>query len=108
MSYDFTAGETGQSGEKHQANLYDSELSLPGYSVYCWIKNLEEAGMPPSKILLGVPFYGRLGAAIFKSYDQLRESYINKNGYEYNFDKKAQVPYLIKEDQFVMSYDDPL
>ena len=108
MSYDFTAGETGQSGEKHQANLYDSELSLPGYNVDRWIKNLEEAGMPPSKILLGVPFYGRLGAAIFKSYDQLRESYINKNGYEYNFDKKAQVPYLMKDGQFVMSYDDPL
>ena len=108
MSYDFTAGETGEQGKKHQANLYDSELSLPGYSIDRWVKNLEEAGMPASKILLGVPFYGRLGATITKSYDQLRESYINKNGYEYVFDEKAQVPYLMKEDQFAMSYDDPL
>ncbi|MCG4734523.1 chitinase, partial [Casaltella massiliensis] len=29
MSYDFTAGETGEKGKKHQANLYESELSLP-------------------------------------------------------------------------------
>ncbi|WP_331681687.1 peroxiredoxin [Romboutsia sp.] len=108
MSYDFTAGETGEQGKKHQANLYDSELSLPGYSIDRWVKNLEEAGMPASKILLGVPFYGRLGATITKSYDQLRESYINKNGYEYVFDEKAQVPYVMKEDQFAMSYDDPL
>jgi len=108
MSYDFTAGETGERGKKHQANLYDSELSLPGYSVDRWIKNLEAAGMPLSKILLGVPFYGRLGAKVTKSYDELRKNYINKDGYEYNFDKKAQVPYLVKDGQFAMSYDDPL
>jgi GH18 family chitinase len=108
MSYDFTAGETGERGQKHQANLYDSELSLPGYSVDLWVKNLEAAGMPRSKILLGIPFYGRLGATITKSYDQLRQDYINKNGNEYKFDEKAQVPYLLKDNQFTMSYDDPL
>lgn len=108
MSYDFTAGETGERGKKHQANLYDSKLSLPGYSVDRWIKNLEAAGMPLSKILLGVPFYGRLGAKVTKSYDELRKNYINKNGYQYNFDKEAQVPYLVKDGQFAMSYDDPL
>jgi len=64
--------------------------------------------MPRSKILLGIPFYGRLGATITKSYDQLRQDYINKNGNEYKFDEKAQVPYLIKDGQFAMSYDDPL
>lgn len=36
MSYDFTAGETGPNGRKHQANLFDSDLSLPGYSVEQW------------------------------------------------------------------------
>ncbi|WP_455543019.1 peroxiredoxin, partial [Intestinibacter sp.] len=33
MSYDFTAGETGERGRRHQANLFNSDLSLPGYSV---------------------------------------------------------------------------
>ena len=81
MSYDFTAGETGSSGQKHQANLYDSALSLPGYSTDRYVRNLINAGMPSEKILLGVPFYGRLGATITKSYDELRKSYINKDGY---------------------------
>lgn len=108
MSYDFTAGETGENGRKHQANLYPSDLSLPGYSIDDMVNNLIESGMPSEKILLGVPFYGRLGATITKSYDELRKNYINKNGYEVAFDKQAQVPYLVKNGKFVMSYDDAL
>ena len=105
MSYDFTAGETGSSGQKHQANLYDSALSLPGYSTDRYVRNLINAGMPSEKILLGVPFYGRLGATITKSYDELRKSYINKDGYEYRFDNDAKVPYLVKDGEFAMSFD---
>ncbi|CEO26885.1 peroxiredoxin [Paraclostridium sordellii] len=108
MSYDFTAGETGPNAKKHQSNLYDSNLSIPGYSVDAMVRNLIAAGMPSQKILLGVPFYGRLGATITKSYDQLRRDYINKNGYTYKFDKDAQAPYLEKEGELAMSYDDLL
>lgn len=108
MSYDFTAGSTGESGKKHQANLYDSDLSIPGYSVDSMVNNLIDAGMPSEKILLGVPFYGRLGSSITKSYDQLRKDFINKNGYSFKFDKEAQVPYLEKDGEFAMSYDDIL
>ena len=105
MSYDFTAGETGSSGQKHQANLYDSALSLPGYSTDRYVRNLINAGMPSEKILLGVPFYGRLCATITKSYDELRKSYINKDGYEYRFDNDAKVPYLVRDGEFAMSFD---
>ena len=105
MSYDFTAGETGDNGRKHQANLYPSNLSLPGYSVDGMVNNLINAGMPAEKILLGVPFYGRLGATVTKSYDDLRKDYINKNGYEIKFDRQAQVPYLEKDGKFAMSYE---
>ncbi|WP_164690196.1 peroxiredoxin [Paraclostridium sordellii] len=108
MSYDFTAGETGPNAKKHQSNLYDSSLSIPGYSVDAMVRNLIAAGMPSQKILLGVPFYGRLGATITKSYDQLRRDYINKNGYTYKFDKDAQAPYLEREGELAMSYDDLL
>ncbi|HHQ8780134.1 TPA: glycosyl hydrolase family 18 protein, partial [Clostridioides difficile] len=38
----------------------------------------------------------------------LRRDYINKNGYEYRFDNTAQVPYLVKDGDFAMSYDDAL
>lgn len=105
MSYDFTAGESGELGYRHQANLFDSDLSLPGYSVDRMINNLIDSGMPSQKILLGTPFYGRLGATITKSYDELRKSYINKNGYQYNFDNQAKVPYLVKDGEFAMSFD---
>ncbi len=108
MSYDFTAGATGAQGQKHQANLYESELSLPGYSVDIMVNNLIEAGMPSEKILMGVPFYGRLGSTITKSFDQLRKDFINKNGYTFKFDKEAQASYLVKDNEFAMSYDDML
>ncbi|WP_455538336.1 peroxiredoxin [Terrisporobacter sp.] len=105
MSYDFTAGETGERGRRHQANLYESNLSLPGYSVDIWINNLINAGMPSEKILLGVPFYGRLGATITRSYDEIRTNFINQNSYEYRFDNVAQVPYLVRNGQFALSFD---
>lgn len=108
MSYDFTAGETGERGRRHQANLYDSNLSLPGYSVDAMVQNLINNGMPSEKILLGVPFYGRLGATTTASYDELRRNYINKNGYDYRFDDTAKVPYLVKDGQFAMSFDNDL
>ena len=108
MSYDFTAGETGERGRRHQANLYDSNLSLPGYSVDAMVRNLINNGMPSEKILLGVPFYGRLGATTTASYDELRRNYINKNGYDYRFDDTAKVPYLVKDGQFAMSFDNDL
>ena len=64
--------------------------------------------MPSRKINLGVPFYGRLGATTTKSYDELRENYINKNGYIYRFDDEALVPYLIKDSIFAMSFENDL
>lgn len=108
MSYDFTAGETGAAGKRHHANLYESDLSLPGYSVDIMVRNLKNAGMPTEKILLGVPFYGRLGATITRSYDELRKNYINKDGYEFRFDRTAQVPYLVRNGDFEMSYENAL
>ena len=109
MSYDFTAGETGERAKKHQANLYNSDLELPGYSVDTWVNNLINNGMPASKILLGVPFYGRLGAKLTKSYDEIRKNYINKNGYFYKFDNEAKAPYLVDKDgNYAMSIENDL
>lgn len=108
MSYDFTAGETGESAKKHHANLFGSDLSLGSYSVDSMVQNLINSGMPSKKILLGIPFYGRLGATITKSYDELRRDFINKNGYQLLFDDMAKVPYLVKDGEFAMSYEDTL
>lgn len=108
MSYDFTAGEVGERGARHQANLYPSPLALAGFSVDGMVKNLISNGMPSKKILLGVPFYGRLGATVTRSFDQLRQNYLNQAGYETIFDPQAMASYLVKDGEFVMSYDDAL
>lgn len=108
MSYDFTAGEVGERGARHQANLYPSPLALAGFSVDGMVKNLISNGMPSEKILLGVPFYGRLGATVTRSFDQLRQNYLNQAGYETIFDPQAMASYLVKDGEFVMSYDDAL
>lgn len=109
MSYDFTAGATGPSGNKHQSNLFDSDLALNNISVDLYINNLIDAGMPPEKIFVGIPFYGRRGATFTKTYDQIRQNYLNKNGYKVVWDDVAKAPYIIDpSSNFFLSFDNAL
>lgn len=108
MSYDFTAGETGATAGRHQSNLYTSPLSL-NTSVDMQVTNLINAGMPSSQILLGIPFYARYGATDTKTYDDLRQNYLNKNGYQVRWDNTAKAPYIIdSRGNFAYSYDNLL
>lgn len=108
MAYDFTAGETGAAAARHQSNLYDSDLAL-NTSVNQQIEALISAGMPSEKILLGVPFYGRYGALDTKTFDQLRNNFINKNGYRVEWDNEAKAPYIVDASgNFIYSYDNLL
>lgn len=109
MAYDFTAGETGATAGRHQSNLYVSELGLGDNSVDGQINNLIDAGMPPSQILMGIPFYGRYGATQTKTFDDLRKNYINKNGYRVLWDNVAKAPYIVDPNgNFAYSYDNLL
>ena len=110
MAYDFTAGETGANAGKHQSNLYPSDLSLnKTTSVDNQIQNLINAGMPSEQILMGLPFYGRYGATNTKTFDELRKSYLNKNGYKVLWDNVANVPYIVdSKGNFAYSYDNLL
>lgn len=109
MSYDYTAGATGAQGAKHQSNLYNSDLAINNISTDLYVQNLIDAGMPPEKILMGIGFYGRNGAKFTQTFDQIRKSYLNKNGYKVKWDNVAKAPYIVdKYGNFFLSYDNAL
>lgn len=108
MAYDFTSGQTGVTAERHQSNLYPSPLALNNTSVSGYINNLIQAGMPPEKILMGLPLYGR-GGNITKTFDEIRKNYLNKNGYKVKWDNVAKAPYIIyPSGDYFLGYDNSL
>jgi GH18 family chitinase/peroxiredoxin len=109
MSYDFTAGSTGANAARHHSNLYTSDLSLPNISADRYVTNLINAGMPSEKLLLGLPFYGRFGATRVSTFDEIRRSYINQDGYTVRWDNTALAPYIVDaNNNFFLSYDNPV
>lgn len=109
MSYDFTAGLAPPEGLKHHSNLFTSDLSLPNTSADIYIQNLIEAGMPAKKILMGIGFYGRQGATRTVTFDEIRRSYLNRNGYRVNWDNVAKAPYIVdRNGNFAYSFDSEL
>jgi chitinase len=64
MSYDFNGGWDASGPTDFQSHLYnDPKTGKPGlaaqYNIDSAVKKLMEAGAPASKIVLGIPFYGR-------------------------------------------------
>lgn len=65
------------------------------------------AGVPISKLTLGVPFYGH-GIKKFNDFVDYKDLVNLKNEYTEKWDFKAQVPYLVDADgDFVCSFDNP-
>ncbi|WP_150269523.1 glycosyl hydrolase family 18 protein [Paenibacillus tepidiphilus] len=135
MTYDFNGSWNTTTG--HNAPLYydpaagASGLTDPAnYNIDKAVTTYLSSGVPASKLVLGVPFYGRgwggapstsngqyqVSAGISStgtwekgSYDfyDLETNYINKNGYTRYWNNTAKVPYLYNPStQTFISYDD--
>ncbi len=98
MAYDM------ENPPRHNAPLYNSS-KYPGWmdcdrSVAAHLAK----GVPASKLVLGMPFYGH-GTGVFDSFTDFKNIKI-PSGYKDNWDEDAKVPYVTDAGgKFVLSYD---
>lgn len=132
MTYDFHNGLTPTTG--HHAGLHLSKLApASDRAADKAVQQFLAAGVPASKLVLGVAFYGRAFGGVSPQHDGLQQKYthfigapswrelkadyityqsnsseVGKNGYVRRWDEQAQAPYLWNaETHTFVSYDDP-
>jgi chitinase len=123
MTYDFyEAGPDKTTG--HHACLYTNPVDPKKISADVAVKVFLRAGVPPKKIVLGVPFYGHAWGevdpvnhglfqpgketTIHAGYGNIKEKYLNNGGFVRFWDKEAAAPYLWNESsRTFISYEDP-
>ncbi len=87
----------------HNAPLYKSSKS-GWYNCDAAVKAHLDRGVPASKLVLGMPFYGH-GISPYDSFTNYRDVYV-PTGFKDNWDDEAKVPYITNaEGKFVLSYD---
>ena len=121
MTYDYYPWKVAS----HHTNLYASKANPSENSADKAIKAYINAGVPPSKLVIGLAFYGKnlkltagsqkgLGDSIAstanhfgKGFTFLKDSVINKKGFIAYRDEEAKAPFLFNSatKQFI-SYDD--
>jgi chitinase len=121
MSYDFREGDDSLSG--HHTNLLTSPGDPAKYSTDRAILAFEAAGVPASKLVLGLAFYGHgwkmrstdnhglfrpsAGPSRAGGFTYIKDSLIGRNGYHRYWDRKAKAPWLFQPDEKIfISYDD--
>jgi len=119
MTYDLFQGDT----VVHHASLYTTDMYKTEKSADAAVKAFVKAGVPVEKLVMGLPFYGRMftvGGKLEKGlgqkqsdqkyidgYTYIKDSLVNKKGFKEYRDKVAKVPYLVNETtKQVLSYDD--
>jgi chitinase len=122
MTYDYQR----DSMATHHTNLYGSKKYTSNEYAAQAVTDFSTAGVPMSKLVMGVAFYGHgatvadnkqygLGIGTVKNpvrwrvggYTNIKDSLVNQKGFKYYKDRKAKAPYLYNATtrQFV-SYDD--
>jgi len=123
MAYDFFTVNSEVTG--HHTGLYQSaHPGAPSRTTAAAVERHLDAGIPPTKLTLGVAFYGRKWTGVrserrglnqpferfvgYRSYATLIERYINQRGYTRHWDESAKAPYLWAPDSSTfISYEDP-
>lgn len=123
MTYDFTGEWDPRTG--HHSGLFPSDHIDKGNSTVEAVERFKEAGVPPEKLVVGVPFYGRgwkdvepvnngLGQPgeghrhIRLWYEDIINTYIPDPSFESHWDETAGVPYLYSEEKGIfITYEDP-
>jgi chitinase len=122
MAYDYyEAGSDTTTG--NHAPLFLSPADPKRASANTAVKAYEAAGVPARKLILGVPFYGRIWGQVpninhglfqpgkpvpngNQAYSTIRETMLN-HGYTRYWDQAAMAPYLYNEEkQIFVSYED--
>lgn len=123
MTYDLYHGNDKTTGH-HSPLTQSAKGNQSRNSTADAVEGHIRAGVPASKIVLGLPFYGRgwadtrnqdnglyqpsTGKHSFISYDDLAANYIDKNGFTRHWDADAKAPYLWNPTtQMFISYADP-
>lgn len=124
MTYDFREAE-GDSLTGHHAALFLHPGDPKGLSADSAVRDFVGAGVPPEKLVLGVPFYGRVWGHVEAKGDGLQQpagppaerldtSYtalsalVGHEGFERHWDTWAQAPYLWNpEKRLFVTYEDP-
>jgi chitinase len=122
MSYDFKEGGDSLSG--HHTNLLSSPDDGSHQSADEAIKAFVAAGVPPSKLVMGIAFYGygwvmknddnhglyRPSAGAFHihgGYTFIKDSLIDQHGFQRYWDREAMAPYLFQRaEKIFISYED--
>jgi len=126
MTYDFREAD-GDPLAGHHANLYPHPADPDQSSADRAVRDFLAAGVPPGKLVLGVPFYGRAwgdvdsddaSGGLFrpgkKPAERLDTHYaslsalVASGAFERRWDRAAQAPYLwSREKKMFVTYDDP-
>lgn len=119
MTYDFYSGKIAG----HHTNLYPSKLYPTENSADKAIRAYIAGGVPASKLVMGIAFYGRnskvaagsttgLGAGYVtgefgSGFSKIKDSLINKKGFKEFKDQDAKASYLFNADsRTLITYDD--
>jgi len=125
MTYDFREAE-GDKLAGHHGNLYLHPKDEKQYSADRAVRDYLAAGVPASKIVLGVPFYGRGWANVATAddglyqpgepvkekiemrYGSLATEMVGKVGWVRRWDPVSQAPWLWHPERHIfITYDDP-